>query len=84
MKSKIKNGNLMIELPIEKPRPSATGKTLLIASTRGVKRSSSRYNGRTVSIVANAFVYPDSQASEQTWNAKVRLDQNDEEGDDDD
>jgi hypothetical protein len=38
MQSKIKNGNLVIELPLEKPRPSKTGKTLLIASTRGVKR----------------------------------------------
>jgi hypothetical protein len=83
MQSRIKNGNLVIELPIEKPRPSKTGKTLLIASTRGVKRLEARYKGKTVSVVVNAFIYPDGQISEQAWNGKVRLDQNGEEGDDD-
>jgi hypothetical protein len=83
MQSKIKNGNLVIELPLEKPRPSKTGKTLLVASTRGVKRLEVRYKGKTVSAVVNAFIYPDGQLTEEGLPSKVRLDQDGEEGDDD-
>jgi len=65
MESRIEDGKLVIELPLEKPRPSATGKTLLVASTRGVKRSTARFRGKTISIVANAFIFPDTRATER-------------------
>ena len=64
MKSKIKDGHLLIELPIQKPKTSSTGKTLIIASTHGVKSSAATYKGKQVSIVANAFVYPETSDSE--------------------
>lgn len=35
MKVEIKNGNLVIEIPMGTPAPSASGKTLLVASTHG-------------------------------------------------
>ena len=65
MESRIEDGKLVIELPLEKPRLSSTGKTLLIASTRGVQRSTGRFKGKAISIVANAFIFPDSAVTER-------------------
>jgi hypothetical protein len=63
VKSKIKNGRLVIDLPLQKPKLSSTGKTLIIASTYGVQSSAAQYKGKPISIVANAFVYPDASAA---------------------
>src|SRR6266849_7865033 len=61
MESRIEDGKLVIELPLEKPRPSATGKTLLVASTRGVQRTTARLKGRPISMVVNAFIPRDGE-----------------------
>jgi hypothetical protein len=83
MESRIEDGKLVIELPLEKPRPSSTGKTLLIASTRGVQRSTGRFKGKTISIVANAFIFPDGEVSEQRGKpAREQRQERDEEEDD--
>jgi hypothetical protein len=50
---------LKIALPLQKPQPSNSGKTLLVASTFGVKTTDVRYEGRRIVVVANAFIYPD-------------------------
>jgi hypothetical protein len=60
---RIEDENLVIELPLEKPWPSSTGKTLLVASTHGVQRTTTRLKGKAISIVANAFVDPDATAT---------------------
>jgi hypothetical protein len=57
MEVKIRKGNLIIILPLEKPRPSASGKTMLVASSRGVRRTAIRLDGELLSVVANAFFY---------------------------
>lgn len=46
MEARIEDGKLVIELSLEKPRPSSTGKTLLVASTRGVQRTGSPVEGK--------------------------------------
>lgn len=56
MEARIEDGKLVIELSLEKPRPSSTGKTLLVASTRGVQRTGARLNGKPISMVVNAFI----------------------------
>ena len=82
MKSRIENGNLVIELPLEKPRLSSTGKTLLVASTRGVKRTTAQFKGKAISVVANAFVFPDGLAAEASKkSSKTRIQEDEEEGD---
>jgi len=60
---------VIIELPLEEPRPSSTGRTILIASTGGVKQSTAKYEGRLVSVVANVLVAPkESQREElEAW-----------------
>jgi hypothetical protein len=55
---------LKIELPLEKPTQSKSGKTTLVASTHGVITTPVRYKGRNIALVANAFVYPKKKVSE--------------------
>ena len=61
MKVEVKNGRLTISLKLRKPTPSKSGKTLLVASTRGVQTSSVEVNGKPVRIVANAFIDIDDE-----------------------
>jgi len=56
MKVEIKNGRLLISLKLRKPTASKSGKTLLVASTRGVKSSNAKISGRHVRVNANAFI----------------------------
>jgi hypothetical protein len=55
---------LKIELPLEKPIRSKSGKTTLVASTHGVITTPVRYKGRHIALVANAFVYPKKKVSD--------------------
>ncbi len=56
MKVKVENGRLVISLKLRKPTPSKSRKTLLVASTRGVKSSNVKVSGRRVRVNANAFI----------------------------
>jgi hypothetical protein len=56
-----------ITLPIEeKLRPSGSGKTLIVATTRGLKTASSTYFGRPVFAAANVFVYRKDKSGSRT------------------
>jgi hypothetical protein len=84
MEARIEDGKLVIELLLEKPRPSSTGKTLLVASSRGVQRTTARLKGKTISMVVNAFIDRDgeiSQRREKPFGIR-RHEREDEEGDD--
>jgi hypothetical protein len=48
MKTTIKDNILHIEIPLHAPRPSATGKTLTVASSNGNKETEARINGKPV------------------------------------
>ena len=56
MKVEVKNGRIIISLKLWKPTASKSGKTLLVASTRGVRRSTVKIGGRWVRIIAHAFI----------------------------
>jgi hypothetical protein len=57
MKVEIINGNLVITLPINQPpEPSASGKTLVVASSHGNKATDARVNGKPVTVGVNAYV----------------------------
>ena len=60
MDARIEKGNLVITIPLGKPRPSSSGKTILLATTKGPRKTSARFEGKTVAVVANAFLYPDA------------------------
>lgn len=50
---------LKIQVPLETPVRSKSGKTLLVASSRGVVMTDVKYKGKAVALVLNAFIYPD-------------------------
>ena len=52
----IKNGKLCIEIDLEKPTPSASGKTLVVASTHGNTVTTAMVDGKPVTIGLNAYI----------------------------
>jgi len=51
---------LKIQVPLEKPVCSKSGKTMLVASSHGVITTGVTYHGKQVALVVNAFIYPDT------------------------
>ncbi len=59
MNAVIKNGKLLLEIDLnEKPTPSASGKTLVIASTHGNTATTATVNGKPVIVGLNAYIRP--------------------------
>ena len=58
MKTTIKDNVLHIEIPLHAPRPSATGKTLTVASSNGNKETEASVNGLPVIVGVNAYIKP--------------------------
>lgn len=56
MKASIKNNVLIIEIDMQEPAPSASGKTLVVASTHGNQASTVTVNGKPVIIGLNAYI----------------------------
>lgn len=48
--------NLVITIPMQEPAPSASGKTLVVASTRGNMATTAIVNGKPVTIGVNAYI----------------------------
>lgn len=60
MKVRIRKDILIIKLPlINPPRKSKSGKTLIVATSFGSKRTSARVNGKPVVANCTAYVRPD-------------------------
>jgi len=47
---------LRIEIPLQTPSPSKTGKTLIVASSAGIMTTDAKVNGKNVKIGLNAFI----------------------------
>lgn len=58
MKVEIKGNVLTIEIEMTKPVPSASGKTLVVATTGGFVKTQVKVDGKDVSIAVNAIVKP--------------------------
>lgn len=57
MKAEIKNGTLVVTISLEpKPRPSSSGKTLLVASTGGFVTTEAEVDGKPVRVSLNATI----------------------------
>lgn len=60
MKATIKDGKLHIEIDInEKPVASASGKTLVVASSHGNQATTAQIGGKPLIIGLNAYVKKD-------------------------
>jgi hypothetical protein len=57
VKVSIEKGELVIRLPLNQPSvPSASGKTMVVASTRGNQRTDAVIDGQPVIIGVNAYI----------------------------
>jgi len=56
MDVKIENGKLIISIELQEPTPSASGKTLVVATTHGNMVTQCVINGKNVVIGLNAYV----------------------------
>ena len=56
MKVEIKDNKLFIEIDLQKPTPSTSGKTLVIASTHGNTVTTVMVDGKPVIIGLNAYI----------------------------
>lgn len=57
MKVEIKGKDLVITIPFsDNPAPSASGKTLVVASSRGNRETNVKVNGMNVVIGLNAYI----------------------------
>ena len=53
---KIEENELVIRIPLEKPRASSSGKTLIVASTSGNVRTDVEVDGKPVYVGLNAYI----------------------------
>jgi hypothetical protein len=56
MEVKIENGKLIVSIDMQEPTPSASGKTLVIATTHGNVTTKCIINGKNVVIGLNAYI----------------------------
>lgn len=57
MKVELKDGNLIISIPVQTPpTPSASGKTLVVASTRGNVKTGVMVQGKEITLGLNAYI----------------------------
>ena len=59
MKTTIKDNVLHIEIPLHTPRPSASGKTLTVASTNGNQPTEVKINDLPLIVGLNAYIKPE-------------------------
>ena len=56
MDVKIENGKLIIVIDLQEPTPSASGKTLVVATTHGNVKTECVIDGKEVVIGLNAYI----------------------------
>ena len=54
----IKDNKLFIEIDLEKPTPSSSGKTLVVAGTHGNIVTSAKVDDKPLTIGLNAYIKP--------------------------
>jgi hypothetical protein len=56
LKVEIKDNKLFIEIDLEKPTPSSSGKTLVVASTHGNVVTSAKVEDKPITLGLNAYI----------------------------
>jgi len=56
LKVEIKDNKLLIEIDLEKPTPSSSGKTLVVASTHGNIVTSAKVEDKPITLGLNAYI----------------------------
>jgi len=55
---KVEDKKLIISMDLEDPKPSASGKTMVVASTHGNMTTDARIDGKPIIIGVNAYIKP--------------------------
>ena len=58
MTVEVKGNKLYIEIDLETPTPSTSGKTLVVASSRGNVVTTAEWAGKPITIGLNAYIKP--------------------------
>ena len=58
MKVEIKDGQLILTVPMQSPTPSVTGKTLLVATTHGATKTGLLVDGKPLTVNVSAWIKP--------------------------
>ncbi len=58
LKVEVKGNKLFIEIDLEKPTLSSSGKTLVVASTRGNVVTDAQVEGKHLVVGLNAYIKP--------------------------
>ena len=56
METKIENGKLIISIPLSPARPSASGKTLVVATTGGFTATTASVDGKAIRVNVTATI----------------------------
>ena len=56
MKAQVKDGKLLIEIDLQEPTPSTSGKTLVVASSHGNQTTTAMFDGQPIIIGLNAYI----------------------------
>ena len=56
MTATIEGNELVLRLPLETPKPSKSGKTLVVATSHGNKQTEAEVNGQKVVVGVNAYI----------------------------
>jgi len=56
MKAEIKDGKLILTIDMQSPTRSASGKTLVVASSHGNQPTSAMIDGKPVIVGVNAYI----------------------------
>jgi len=56
MEIKVENNTLIIKVPLSTPVPSASGKTMVIASSRGNVKTNVLVDGKPLTVGFNAYI----------------------------
>jgi hypothetical protein len=56
MNARIEGNKLIVEIDMQKPTPSSTGKTLVVASSQGGKPTAAVVDGKPVTVNLSAWI----------------------------
>jgi hypothetical protein len=65
MDVKIKNDEIIIKMPLQPPKLSASGKSMVVATSRGKQLTGSKVQGKSVFVVANVFTEVEKVAASE-------------------
>jgi len=63
LEAKVQNGKLVITIELQTPTPSASGKTLVVASSRGNVKTNAVVDGKPVIVGLNCYITRDAPAA---------------------